>query len=91
MRGHLRFKLPLEGPLDSIFGLTTAESRVALGLFEGKDASDVARELDISVTTVRTHIRRIFAKTDVRRQTELIRLLARLSGLILGSNAIVGN
>lgn len=85
-----RSSTPLDGLLHSVFGFTKAESRVALGLFEGKSVGELARDLAISVATVRTHIKRIFVKADVRRQSELIRLLARLAGLVLGSDAIAG-
>ncbi|NJM43104.1 MAG: hypothetical protein HC858_02290 [Brachymonas sp.] len=39
---------------------------------------EVARQLDIAVSTVRTHLANIFAKTGTHRQSELIWLISNL-------------
>lgn len=57
------------------FGLTNAEAAVALEMTKGDGREAVAARLGISMTTVRTHLGRIFEKTGVRRQAELVRLL----------------
>ena len=57
------------------FGLTTAEARVALALVDDDALVHVADRLCISRNTVRTHLQRIFGKTNTARQTELIRVL----------------
>ena len=36
---------------------------------------DVAENLGVTLSTVRTHLQRAFEKTDTRRQSELVRLL----------------
>lgn len=59
------------------FQLTPAEARVAAALAEGKQPARIAREFDVSRTTIAFHIRNIFAKTDTRRQAELVSLLLR--------------
>jgi DNA-binding CsgD family transcriptional regulator len=56
------------------FGLTAAEAGVAIEVINGGSRADVARRLGVSVTTVRTHLGRVFQKTGVRRQAELVRL-----------------
>jgi DNA-binding CsgD family transcriptional regulator len=56
------------------FGLTTAEAGVAVEVIQGGSREDVARRLGVAVATVRTHLIRIFEKTGVRRQAELVRL-----------------
>jgi DNA-binding CsgD family transcriptional regulator len=61
--------------LAEIFGLTPAESRVADQLVQGKSLSDAADELHITSQTARTHLKRIFGKTNTNRQSELMRLL----------------
>ncbi len=56
-------------------GLTRAEARVATRLAAGKTVADIAAELGVSVETVRTHLKRAYHKTGVRRQAELVRLV----------------
>jgi DNA-binding CsgD family transcriptional regulator len=40
---------------------------------------DIARLLHLSEATVCTHLRRLFEKTGVRRQVDLVKLIADLS------------
>lgn len=54
------------------FGLTAAEIRVLGEIIEGSGLLAAAARLNISETTARTHISRIFDKTGTHRQTELI-------------------
>jgi DNA-binding CsgD family transcriptional regulator len=51
--------------LNSAFGLTQSESRVAYRLMRGRTAEETAHELGVSLETVRTHIKRAYAKLDV--------------------------
>jgi DNA-binding CsgD family transcriptional regulator len=60
------------------YGLTSAELRVALLVGRGASPKRAAAELDVSWYTVRAQLREIFAKTGVRRQAELVDLIARL-------------
>ncbi len=64
--------------LQEKYHLTPAETRVALELLNGGGREAVAKRLDISVATVRTHLSRIFEKTHVRRQSELVALILSL-------------
>lgn len=57
--------------LDRAFGLTAAEHRVLLSLLTGNDAERLTRELGVSIETVRTHIRNIYAKLDVNSRERL--------------------
>lgn len=66
---------PPEEQLQSLYGLTRAEARLAVRLAEGRSVSEAAEMLHIQVGTARQHLKRIFSKTGARRQAELIRLL----------------
>ncbi|RJX71477.1 helix-turn-helix transcriptional regulator [Vibrio sinensis] len=58
-----------------IFGLTSAETALTLQLANGLSLEEAAEVLNIRRNTARAHLRSIFSKTGVRRQTELVRIL----------------
>lgn len=58
-----------------LYGLTAAEARIAAALLESDRLVDVAEKLSISLSTVRTLLQRVFAKTDTHRQAQLVRLM----------------
>ena len=64
-----------DGHLRALYGLTRAEARIAQALLDADRLADVAENLGVTLSTVRTHLQRAFEKTDTRRQSELIRLL----------------
>lgn len=64
--------------LQSIFGLSEAESRVASALARDRDLATVARDLGISRETARSHLKATFIKTGTHRQAELTAVLARI-------------
>jgi DNA-binding CsgD family transcriptional regulator/PAS domain-containing protein len=66
--------------LRNLYRLTPAEAAVAMAIARGAGLQAVAGELDISLTTARTHLQHVFEKTETRRQAELVRLIAA-SGL----------
>jgi len=51
--------------LPSAFGLTRTESRVAHNLVGGRTAEQTAEDLGVSLETIRTHIKRAYAKLGV--------------------------
>jgi DNA-binding CsgD family transcriptional regulator len=55
-----------------LYGLTRGEAVLAASLMRGKSLEEAAEELFISLHTARTHLKRIFMKTDTHRQTELV-------------------
>lgn len=61
--------------LRRLFSLTAAEARVAACVLHTDGLQSVAEELCISLSTVRIHLQRVFAKTTTHRQAELVRLL----------------
>jgi DNA-binding CsgD family transcriptional regulator len=65
--------------LHELFGLTPAEIRLAIALVKGKSVAEYAHEAAISSNTARTHEKRIYSKTGVKRQSELVRLLLKSS------------
>ena len=60
------------GDLCRLYGLTRGEAALAIHLVRGKSIDEAATELFISPHTARTHLKRIFMKTDTHRQTELV-------------------
>lgn len=61
-------------------GLTAAETRIATRLVDGRSPREIAAELGVGVSTVRTHLARIFAKTGTSRQAELVSFLLDRTG-----------
>jgi DNA-binding CsgD family transcriptional regulator/PAS domain-containing protein len=72
-------KIPRADLLGTVYKLTAAEKRVAEVVSDGKTSLEAALTLGISEATMRSHLTRIFAKTGVARQTELISLMYRLA------------
>ncbi|WP_420616440.1 helix-turn-helix transcriptional regulator [Candidatus Palauibacter sp.] len=64
-----------------VWGLTPTESRVAVALATGQTAAGVAGELGCAESTVRTHLKRVYRKLGVRKQTELVRRVLSLEAL----------
>jgi DNA-binding CsgD family transcriptional regulator len=64
----------LASTLATTFGLTGAEGRVLSALLEGLSLSDIATRHQISINTVRSHLQRLFEKTNTKRQSDLIRI-----------------
>lgn len=58
-----------------LFGLTRMEAQLALLLAEGFTLDEAAEKMNVRRNTARTHLRSIFCKTGVTRQTMLVRLL----------------
>ena len=75
--------IPPASRLIQAYGLTAAEAAVARELLRGHDIATSARNLHITYETARTHLRRIFAKTGIRRQSDLVRQLMRTVGAII--------
>jgi DNA-binding CsgD family transcriptional regulator len=63
-----------------LFDLTPAEGELALLLSSGQTLDEAAESLGIRKNTARAHLRSIFSKTGVSRQTELIHVL--LNGIM---------
>jgi DNA-binding CsgD family transcriptional regulator len=75
IRAPLQSRRPTRESLTLRFGLSPAETRVALLLSEGHSLRQISEMLGVSFHTVRSQTKSIFGKTDVRRQSELVRIL----------------
>ena len=67
------------GELHDLFGLTAAEIRLAAAVFEGLSLPEAAEKFGISINTARFQLARIFDKTGVSRQAELVKLMMQLA------------
>jgi DNA-binding CsgD family transcriptional regulator len=56
--------------------LTASEVRVLQSIVGTTGVAAVADARGISEPTVRTHLQRVFAKTDTKRQADLVKLVA---------------
>ena len=78
--------LPDEGLLAALFRLSRAEARLAIGLMKGLSAAECAAQAGVGVATIRSQLHSMFSKTGVRRQAQLVALLARIPALRAGSS-----
>lgn len=62
---------PQYANLDKVFSLTASEHRVLLAMIGGHDAIAAATLLDVSIETVRSHIRNIYSKIGVASREAL--------------------
>ena len=67
-----------------VLGLTPAESAVAVLLSQGKTVRDIAAETGRREASVYRHLRQIYKKQGVSRQTDLMRLVLSLSAVSSG-------
>lgn len=57
------------------YALTRSEAIVAAMLVDGNSLEDIAEKLGVEMSTARSHLKRVFAKTDTHRQSDLVRML----------------
>jgi DNA-binding CsgD family transcriptional regulator/PAS domain-containing protein len=60
------------GHLQEVMALTAAESRVAARLCRGDTATDIAQALSLSPHTVRDHVKHIYSRVGVSKQSEFV-------------------
>jgi len=70
-RAELRIRLRLEP-----FNLTKKETEIAVFLVEGVERNEILFRCDITNNTLKTHIRRIYRKLEVRKRSEIASRLA---------------
>jgi len=67
--------------LIALFKLTRGEARSACLMAEGLSVADAARQLGVTPNTVKSHLRQVYGKLGIKRQSELVILLLRTAGL----------
>ena len=71
----------LHAALASAYGLTTAETRLLPLLAQALSPAEMAMTLRVDISTIRTQLSAIYAKTGTRRQQDVMTLLGRLPAL----------
>ncbi|WP_341898905.1 hypothetical protein [Ferrovibrio terrae] len=66
---------PTEAALSAQFRLTPAEARLTAALLDGEHVDDYVQRTGLSLHTVKTQLKAIFAKTGSGRQADLIRVV----------------
>lgn len=67
----------LEETLRELYQLTPGEARMAAALVQGMSVKEYAETAAITENTARWLLKQVFAKTDARTQTDLVRLIVR--------------
>jgi DNA-binding CsgD family transcriptional regulator len=70
--------------IGKVFTLTPTELRVLLAMVEVGGTREVAEALGVAVTTVKTHLGRLFEKTGAVRQADLVKLVAAYATPLAG-------
>lgn len=70
-----RQSVPSVEAVASIFGLSRAEAVIACALAQGLRIEDAAVDAGVTISTARTYLKHIFAKTHTNRQSDLVKLL----------------
>lgn len=73
-----------------VLGLTPAEARVVVELRRNYNVEAVANALEVSPSTVRTHLKHVFEKTGIHKQSELLASVARIVALAPRSRTETG-
>jgi DNA-binding CsgD family transcriptional regulator/PAS domain-containing protein len=79
IRDGSEFRTPTVEMIRSATSLTEAEARLGIALVKGHSVADYAEETGLSEHTVRTHMRNMRDKLRIRRQSDLVAFLVRLS------------
>lgn len=61
--------------LEPVFGVTRSEQQALLLLLQGLSSQDIAAQLNKSILTIRTHIKRVYAKLGVKTREQLFAYL----------------
>lgn len=64
--------------LRALFNLSPTQAEIALAIFAGNAPERIARDRNIAISTLRTHLAEIFVRTGAENQRDLVRLLATL-------------
>ena len=78
--------LPTPEMISRLFHLTPSESRLAAALIAGQRTDEIAQSMGITISSVRTYLKKVMEKTGTNRQAELVRLLLSCPPVLLGSD-----
>ena len=78
IRGHQALHAPESCIFARRYELTAAQAKVSALVFAGQSLASIARSLNVSENTVRSHLKQIFQKTDTHGQMDLVHLHARI-------------
>lgn len=78
-REPTRMRSDAQELLSSSFKLSSAEAELALALAAGADVAQIAEARQVRVSTIRSQVASLMAKTGVQRQSQLVALVAKLS------------
>ncbi|OGT71530.1 MAG: hypothetical protein A2W76_04425 [Gammaproteobacteria bacterium RIFCSPLOWO2_12_47_11] len=79
--------ISFENILVSLYSLTRSEARFLAKLVEYPELNVVAAALNISLSTAKTHLKRIYRKTDTNRQSVLVhKIVTGPAGFLLQRN-----
>jgi DNA-binding CsgD family transcriptional regulator len=71
--------LPVDAnSLCALEGLTQAEANLCESLYRTKNLSETANQLEVSVSTAKTHLLNTFRKLEINSQSELMKYLAHM-------------
>lgn len=65
--------------LIDMFGLTRSEANIALALYAGREADEIAELRSVSIGTVRSQVKSLLSKTKSRNQKRLVALFSRIA------------
>jgi DNA-binding CsgD family transcriptional regulator len=75
-----------EAELSELYGLSPAESRLAIAIAFGKRLNELPSEFGVQITTLRTQLSSILKKCEVERQSDLVRLISNIPVVQLRAN-----
>ena len=70
---------PSPTALQSMFSLTEAEADLTVRIACGSSPSEIAKAKGVKLTTIRSQLASVFAKTQTSRQTDLVALISRIA------------
>lgn len=73
-----------DGELQKLYGLTGAEARLVKALVAGQSVADYAEGTNHSIHTIRTQMKSVMGKLDVRSQTDVVRVVLKgITGAVM--------
>jgi DNA-binding NarL/FixJ family response regulator len=82
--GHSATEAPLARPSLSGYGLTPRQTEVLGLLLQGKPNKIIARELDVSVDTVKDHVAAVLRALKVTTRTQAVLVVGRMGNVFPG-------